>query len=739
MPESLGSAVLELFVDDENLRKGLKKAQKFGKEAGETFTKTGQALTLGVTAPLLALGGISAKAAIDFESAFTGVQKTVTATEAEFAELREGILEMSAELPASANEIAKVGEAAGQLGIETKNIKAFTKVMIDLGETTNLTADQAATSLARLANITQLPQTEFQRLGSVIVELGNNMATTEAEIVEFGLRIAGAGKQVGLSEAQILAFGAALSSVGLNAEAGGTAISRVFLEMQKSVAEGGSELEKFAKVAGVGIRDFKELFERDAAGAMVKFVEGLNRIKVEGGNVTGVLADLGFGNIRVRDALLRASGAGDLLRQSLKLGTEEWKTNTALTKEAELRYRTTASQLAIMKNQLTRIAIEIGSVLLPILTRFIAQAQPVIDIALGWARAFGEASPAVQTTVLVIAGLAAALGPALIIIGQVTIAVTAMIPAFVAVGTAIATFAAGATATLTAFGAFVVTNMALIAGATGIGLVIAAIALWVLNWEQLKTDTITILTFMIEQIRFLFDTMLGFIGEKMATLKENLIGPWRDAFNVLVGNSIIPDLVNKVRDLFETMKGDVKTKAKQTADGIKASFAGMVVDVVKNVGKMGAALAKGEISFKTFADAAVKALLRIAAQRAAFAIGSALGGPLGGIVAQSFAGAFADGGFIGPGQFGLVGEEGPELAFGGRTGLNIQPQAATAGGPGIVINNTNIIEGMDFSSQDVVGPVLDKIGQVIREGARDAIGFTTAVGESDRFNQGRSA
>lgn len=316
------------------------------------------------TAAVVALGA-SAHAAIDFESAFAGVRKTVDASETELAELRDGIRQMARELPATREEIAGVAEAAGQLGIQTGAILDFTKVMIDLGESTNLTSDEAATSLAQLANITQMAQTEFSRLGATVVALGNAGASTEADIVAMGLRIAGAGNQIGLTEAQILGFASALSSVGIEAEAGGSAISRVMADLAKAVAGGQKSVSAFAKVAGVSSKAFIQAFKTDAAGALITFIEGLDRMSKSGGNVFKTLDDLDMGSIRVRDTLLRAAGAGDLMRQSLDLGAKAWGENTALTKEAEQRYATTASQLQILKNNVTDVALSIGEALLP--------------------------------------------------------------------------------------------------------------------------------------------------------------------------------------------------------------------------------------------------------------------------------------------------------------------------------------------------------------------------------------
>lgn len=312
-----------------------------------------------ITSEVAQLGGYVVQTGIQFESAFAGVQKTVDATDEELAGFRQGIRDMAKEIPQTAAEISSVAEAAGQLGIKNEYLLSFSRTMSDLGVATNMSATEAATALARLANIAQMPQENFDRLGSTIVALGNNLATTESEITEMGLRLAGAGSQVGMTEAQILGLAGAISSVGIEADAGGSAVSTVMTKMQLAVEQGGESLEQFANVAGMSAAEFQQAFREDAAHALVSFVEGLGNMESRGQSAIATLADMEITEIRQRDALLRLAGAGNVLSESLGIATQAWDENNALTNEAEQRYQTLESRLQILKNNVDDFAISL--------------------------------------------------------------------------------------------------------------------------------------------------------------------------------------------------------------------------------------------------------------------------------------------------------------------------------------------------------------------------------------------
>lgn len=358
-------------------------AQTFGNKASQAFSTVHEAIVAAGIATALKevyeYFADCAKASMDFESAMTGVAKTTDLTDDELSAMSDAIKEMSTEIPATTEELAAIAESAGQLGIHKESLLDFTEIMAMLGTSTNMTADEAATSLSRLANITGMSQEDFDRLGATIVDLGNNLATTEKEIVDMSMRIAGAGAQVGMTEAEIMSFSGALSSVGIEAEAGGSAFSTLISNMSLAVQQGGDGLEQFADVAGMSASEFAAAFEEDAAGAIIQFIQGLGNMESEGRSAIAVLDDMGLSDIRMRDALLRAAGASDVFTNALQIGSNAWDENTALVNEASKRYATTQSQLTMMQNAYKNLKVAIGDAYTPALQKAYSVGTQVLN------------------------------------------------------------------------------------------------------------------------------------------------------------------------------------------------------------------------------------------------------------------------------------------------------------------------------------------------------------------------
>lgn len=416
-----------------------KQAAAFSKEftsIGRQMTAVGQALTKTITLPILGLGASVLKVTSDFESSFAGVRKTVEATEPEFAALAQGLRDMAKEIPVNVDELNKVAESAGQLGIKKDDIHQFTRTMADLGVTTNLTADEAATATAKFQNIFGAAGKDVDRFGATLVALGNAGASTEKDIIDMGLRIAGAGHQIGMSQHQVMAFASTLSSVGINAEAGGTTISRVFLKMNDAVSKGGKDLAEFARVSGMTAAQFKETWERDAAQGVLAFINGLGRLKESGDNVNMTIEGLMGKSILIKDTLMRTSGAGALLAEQLDLSAKAWEKNSALTDEATKRYQTFHSQLQVFWNQVRDVGIELGTALLPAMKNLVSIAQQAIPIIDGMVKAFTGMPTWVQASVVAFAGFAAAAGPVLWVMGQIVTSIGTVIGAFKAKGIA---------------------------------------------------------------------------------------------------------------------------------------------------------------------------------------------------------------------------------------------------------------------------------------------------------------
>lgn len=380
---SMGKKISKGLKDAEPAFSGLERAAEASFKSIVLLAGTAGA---GISAGLIG----SIHVGSEFESAFAGVKKTVNATSAELAQMRADIRQMvKEEIPMTAAELSAIAESGGQLGIHNENIIEFTATMANMDVATNLTSDESATEFAQFANIVDMSQDRFSNLGSTVVELGNNMATTEADIMSMSMRIAAAGNQVHLSEADIMAYSAALSSVGIEADAGGTAFSKMLAKLQMAV-ETGEDLKDYAKVAGMTGSEFKQAFAEDATIAINAFLAGLGDTERNGKSAIVVLDDMGLTEVRLRDTLLRASNASGMFESALEMASNAWEENTALTKEAEQRYKTLESQTQMTKNKITDLGISVYDDLRPGLTEGISLANEFIDSMAGQEDVIGD-------------------------------------------------------------------------------------------------------------------------------------------------------------------------------------------------------------------------------------------------------------------------------------------------------------------------------------------------------------
>lgn len=350
-------------------------------------------------------------ASVEFERAMAGVQKVTKMSDGDLLAMAEEVKALSTELPATTTEIAAVAESAARLGIARKDIMSFTRVMLDLGESSNLSADEAATALARFANIAGTSSDNYERLGSTIVALGNNFATSEAEITAMASRLASAGTLAGLTESEIMALAAAMSSVGIEAEAGGTAMTQTLTAIEKAVTEGGSKLSEFARIAGMSSGEFAAAWKGDAVSAIQAFIAGLGGLDEAGESATAALDTLGLSGVRQSNMLKSLGLAAETLAGAVDTANTAWAQNTELAATAAARYETTEAKMQMAANAANNLKIAIGDALTPALGG-LAEAGTA---GFGWLTEVAERHPGF------VAGVSAMIG----VIGLFTGGVTA--------------------------------------------------------------------------------------------------------------------------------------------------------------------------------------------------------------------------------------------------------------------------------------------------------------------------
>lgn len=382
----------------------LSMASKTSKAIAAPMNAAANAAGLATIAGLAVALTAGASAAIKFEDAFAMVKKTMADVKDPevFKEIQKDLLGLATTLPVTANELAGIASVAGQLGVAAEDVSVFTEVAAKLGIATNMTSTQAATGLARFLNVTNNTTDTVGKFGSVLVQLGNNVAATESEILLLAQNFGATGNVAGLSAEDILAFSAATRAAGVQAAAGSTALGKLFMNVSNAVKEG--DFEKIAvlnKMVGGG---FVQAFEEDGAMAVQSFLEGLARLAQSGESVTPVLQALGLNNVRTSRAVLALANNNRGLADAIALARNEALVSNALNAEVATRMDTVSNKVQQLKAAFNALLIPLGDVFLPVFKAILDVAINVVNGFLGLQRVFGELSSAVQRILGVLLG-----------------------------------------------------------------------------------------------------------------------------------------------------------------------------------------------------------------------------------------------------------------------------------------------------------------------------------------------
>lgn len=402
------------------VKQGGKWAELGGKiyNAGVKTEKAGKMLTRSVTVPLVAMGVYAGKTAIQFDTAMANVRKTTNMSNEEIEKLAQSAQTLSTKQPVTAETLLNIEALGAQLGVAHGKLESFAEITSGLDIATNMNFETAGKEMAQFANITGMSQDKFKNYGSTIVDLGNHLATTEADISAMALRLAGAGTAAKFSQADILGMSGAMSSLGIKAEAGGSAMTRIIQDISKNVANGSDMVNEYARVADMSADQFADAWRSRPMEAMEALVEGLKRTSDSGEDMNVTLEKLGINNVRNSDTMRRLANAGDLLRTSVDRANNAWKDNTALQNEVDQRNESLASRLQVLKNKVDAIAISIGRPLANAAISALEACDPLIQGVGDLAEAFSKMDTGKQQFVLAMIGIAAAAGPVLTVLGK---------------------------------------------------------------------------------------------------------------------------------------------------------------------------------------------------------------------------------------------------------------------------------------------------------------------------------
>ena len=487
-------------------------AGRLGK-ALDGMKKIGAAAGIALGAIGFALKG-SVDEAIKFESAMADVKKVVNFDSPQgLQNMRQDLLDLSTQIPITADGLAQIAAAAGQSGIAANEITKFTEAAAKMGTAFDISAEEAGQAMAEMRTAFKMSQTDVEALADKINYLGNTSPNSAAKIMKIVQTVGPLGELAGVSAAQIAAMGASVNS--LAPEVVATGLKNMFLALTKGESATKSAREAFKKLGLDSVQVSKDM-QTNSEATINRIIESLK--KLPEAQRTATINDI-FG-AEALPVIAQMVTNTETLTKNLTAVGDATKYAGSMQQEYAARSATTENQLALFSNNLNVLKVNVGSALLPAINQLAQAVIPVVQSMATWA----QQNPDLVTQIVAITG--AVLG-AITVLGGLALAFTAVssgIAAVSAIGAgigAIVTFftsGAAAVSLLTgAFSAFVTVLGVITAPVTAVVAGIAALAAAAVylyrNWDMVKAKTIEV-----------FNTLPQPIQQAVANIKSIFTG-----------------------------------------------------------------------------------------------------------------------------------------------------------------------------------------------------------------------
>ena len=339
-----------------------------------------QGVILGVIAAISGLT-FTVKSCVEkfasMDEEMTNVRKYTGQTADEVERMNEDFKKM--ETRTAREKLNQLAGDAGRLGITaTSLVEEFVdgadKINVALGDDLG---DEAVSQIGKLAQMFGEDKTKGLRgamlaTGSAVNELAQNSSASAGYLVDFTARVAGVGKQAGFTQAQIMGLASVLDQNMQQDETAATAVQNLLAKMFQDSA-------KFAKIAGLNVKEFSKTLKEDANGALLQFLAALRskggfaqlapmfeEMKMDGSRATGVLTVLA-------DKL-------DDIKVAQDLATKSYAEGTSVINEFNTQNESVQAQLDKAKKRFQDLAIELGQKLYPAARLCISSASLTVHI-----------------------------------------------------------------------------------------------------------------------------------------------------------------------------------------------------------------------------------------------------------------------------------------------------------------------------------------------------------------------